>query len=679
MVVAHKDGELAEVGGLRCHLPPVGYGMREERQKDGRHLYKLEPTETIKRHASTKLQYWEAEPLPEWYVQRREQEEMMQENMPTYKDDQLEAYRKREWDRRHRGVWFWNRGRPVYLTGMHYFYLNWWKIDSNPPSYRECDRLFFYFLQYCIEDENCLGMLSVAKRRSGKTMRSGVFTYEYVSRIENAHGGIQSKTDSDAVEVFGKAIVTPWADLPHFFRPIYDTIGGDRPSKVMRFFSPSRKGANAKQGKEDGELRSWIDTESRNALAYDGKALHRYVSDECGKLKDVDINKRHDVVRFCSTVNGRFIGKHLYTTTVEEIEDGGGKFKKLWDGSDHTIKKNNERTKTGLYRYFEPSYTIGDVDIYGFTNETENIKYHTKEREAYKDDREAYFGIIRRNAFTIEEAFKFSNKTGQYDTEQLYDRIEALELYSGTLEKGNFVWENSEPDSKVIWERSNNGRWTVCWKMPETDGSGFESNKVLKRGNQFIPMGKNDFVLGCDPFSHSETQDSRKSLGAAFVKRRFDPTREDDPMNDAFVCMYHSRPATVTIFHEDMLKMCVYYGCQMLLENNKNAALEYFKLRGYEAFLMKLAGYNEYGIPGNNSTAERIVDLTEEYINHFLKKIFFRQLLRQWIDFDFNNRTPSDLAMAAGYTLIADHKRTYKTLNTTSTPIESIFTMHKIA
>jgi hypothetical protein len=527
------------------------------------------------------------------------------------------------------------------------------------------------------------------------TARSGIFLYEFISRQTRVHGGIQSKSDGDAAEVFAKAVIQPWRELPHFFRPIYDTLGGDNPDKGIKFFAPSKKGVNATTVSNQHQfvwqenfsleskkpLASWIDFKARGALAYDGPHLHRYVSDECGKLRDVDINKRHNVVKFCSYVNGRHIGKHLYTTTVEEIEDGGDRFKKLWDMSDHTTA-NGSTTPSGLYRYFEPAYTIDEVDIYGFTDENANRKRHEEERAKAKafGSQADYYGIVRRNAFTIEEAFKFSNQEGLYDTPRLYDRIDALEIYTGVLEKGNFVWKGGVQDTTVIWEKNSSGRWTICWKFPEDKESKLFANNVTRMGNVFVPNNKTEFVIGSDPFSHNVVvDDRRKSLAAALVKRKNDPTVKDE-FNDAFVCLYHSRPPTVTMYHEDMIKMAVFYGCQILFENNKNNWEEYFKMRGYERFLMKLPDYTGYGIPGNDKTAERIVDLTEEYINNNLHRVFFASMMRQWIQFDFHKRTAFDIAMAAGYTLIADHKNLYKKMGDDKTiRLDTIFKLHKIA
>ena len=53
-----------------------------------------------------------------------------------------------------------------------------------------------------------------------------------------------------------------------------------------------------------------------------------------------------------------------------------------------------------------------------------------------------------------------------------------------------------------------------------------------------------------------------------------------------FVCEYINRPPKAEIFYEDMIKMCVFYGCQILVENNKVGILKYFENRGYYEYLM---------------------------------------------------------------------------------------------
>ena len=49
-----------------------------------------------------------------------------------------------------------NKGVPTYLTGTHYMYLQWSKIDVGPPDFREANRLFFIFWEACKADKRML-------------------------------------------------------------------------------------------------------------------------------------------------------------------------------------------------------------------------------------------------------------------------------------------------------------------------------------------------------------------------------------------------------------------------------------------------------------------------------------------------------------------------------------------
>ena len=49
-------------------------------------------------------------------------------------------YIDEEFKRREEGFWFYNRGKATYLTGTHYMYLQWSKIDVGAPDYREANR-----------------------------------------------------------------------------------------------------------------------------------------------------------------------------------------------------------------------------------------------------------------------------------------------------------------------------------------------------------------------------------------------------------------------------------------------------------------------------------------------------------------------------------------------------------
>jgi len=76
-------------------------------------------------------------------------------------------YIDEEFNRREQGFWFYNKDVPTYITGTHYMYLQWSKIDVGKPDFREANRLFFLFWEACKADVRSYGMCYLKNRRSG--------------------------------------------------------------------------------------------------------------------------------------------------------------------------------------------------------------------------------------------------------------------------------------------------------------------------------------------------------------------------------------------------------------------------------------------------------------------------------------------------------------------------------
>ena len=105
------------------------------------------------------------------------------------------------------------------------------------------------------------------------------------------------------------------------------------------------------------------------------------------------------------------------------------------------------------------------------------------------------------------------------------------------------------------------GKWEITW-VPEVQNQ----NVITSRYNKKFPGRSDALVAGCDPYDHDTTTDGRRSDAAAHVFHKFSMA-SDASMQ--FVCEYINRPPKAEIFYEDMIKMCVFYGCQILVENNK--------------------------------------------------------------------------------------------------------------
>lgn len=508
------------------------------------------------------------------------------------------------------------------------------------------------------------------------TARAGSFLYEYTSRTPAKHGGIQSKTDGDANEVFKKAVVDPFRHLPHWFRPIFDTAAGSDPKKELRFFAPSRKGRKKKSEINTMDaLESFIDFKSSGVIAYDGPELHRYVSDESGKLENISIMDRHDVVKFCSEVDGAFVGKQLYTTTVEAQESGGSEFFKLVKQSDRRELTENGRTKSGLYCYFLPAYRTLFYDKYGFPDEDKGRTYFMNTRTSLVAEPRSLSSFIRKNPFTLAESFRVDGEKSLFNPERLNEQLEWLNWHPEIIQKGNFEWKNNERLTEVIWVPTVNGRW----QMP-TAFNIAKSNEVEFRNGRYYPKNTHSYRGGADPFRFDKAKDKRRSDCAAFIAKTLDPINPSYPFNNAFVCRYRYRAATTAMSNEDLLKMCWFFGCPILIERNVNHWCSFFIENNCQGFLIKLDGEEEFGIysDGQGGMLQAIADLLESYIEHDSKKLLFKELVSEYLEFDIGNTTAYDETIASGITLVALKKSYRKIKNDGSNDISRYFKRYKV-
>lgn len=626
---------------VTVNLPQIGYGYNLYTQK-------TDKVEILSSSNDIYDQCWVRPLPPENFKKKRYTEKIRQLKDKSYFDEELESYRQQEWHRRKYGVWVMINGETVYITGLHYFYLTHWRIDKGYPKYRLPDRQYFYFMDYVLEDPYSAGMVEVEKRRQGKTYRSGVFLFDRITRGKELHGGIQSKTSTDAKKnVFKKAVVQPFRKLPHFFMPEYDKSMGPTPTTELRFFKTYVKGRNVDYDYDpDAELESWIDCESSKPEAYDGTRLDAYVRDECFK-GEVDPLDSHETVFPCLIDDeDNIIGKALYTSTVEDMGDMMNESAvELWKQSDFYKRTENGRTESGLYRFFLPAYKCTRIDKYGNPDEEKAREFYERERRSKKSSR-SLSNYIRKFPFTWKEAFRIDNESSVYDNLKLQERDDVLKWKDNVFERYSLTWENGVRDTKVIPKKSKDGRFMVAW-MPEE----YKLNKCRRVGGKILPNkdAMLEYAIGIDPYDHHKPKRGRGSMAAAAVYRKQMP--DDDLFSENFVILYVGRPPKAPIFYEDMVKLCHWLGAQMLFESQKQGIRQYFEDRGREHFMVKYDG-KEYGIPASTPTLISLMEATEIFIEDRSQVLMFSKMSDDWQMFDPSDTEKFDVAMASGYALL---------------------------
>jgi len=132
------------------------------------------------------------------------------------------------------GFWFMNNGSPTYITGKYYYFLNYFTLENGEkPQYRDCDRRYYLFLDYCETSNNVLGILRVKSRREGATSQASSNIIYTATTTEQAKCGIVSKTGDDAKSVFKEMVVYGFRNLPLFLKP--EISAGDDP--ILRILS----------------------------------------------------------------------------------------------------------------------------------------------------------------------------------------------------------------------------------------------------------------------------------------------------------------------------------------------------------------------------------------------------------------------------------------------------------
>ena len=602
-------------------------------------------------------------------------------------------YIDNEFKLREEGFWFYNNSNPTYITGTHYMYLQWSKIDVGKPDFREANRLFFIFWEACKADNRCYGMCYLKNRRSGFSFMASGETVNQATISSDARFGILSKSGPDAKKMFTDKVVPISVNYPFFFKPIQD--GMDRPKTELAYRVPAskltRKSIQANDQREQLQgLDTTIDWKNTGDNSYDGEKLKLLVHDESGKWeRPNNILNNWRVTKTTLRLGSRIIGKCMMGSTSNALDKGGDNFKKLYNDSDVTKRNANGQTRTGLYSLFVPmewNYE-GYIDSYGLPVfdtpekpveapdgskiEIGVLDYWQNEVDGLKHDADALNEFYRQFPRTTQHAFRDETKQSLFNLTKIYEQIDYNEDVNNKsmVTTGSFQWENGKQDTRVLFVPHKDGRFIISWVPPF-----YMQNKVLIKNGTKHPGNEHCGAFGCDPYDISGTVDGRGSNGSLHGLTKF--SMEDVPPSHFFL-EYIARPQTAETFFEDVLMACVFYGMPILAENNKPRLLYHFKRRGYRGFAMNRPDkvWNKLsvtereigGIPNSSEDIKQAhAAAIESYIETYVGfreieygDMYFQRTLEDWAKFNINNRTKHDASISSGLAIMACNKHLY--------------------
>jgi hypothetical protein len=338
------------------------------------------------------------------------------------------AWIKQQIKRHYKGYYFFNNGKPTYMPGCQYTYLNFWPIGNQKnkkglAEYRDRDRRWFISVMYAYKttqgfykykvvyndngesmvryfnikksvdefvekypnnyieegsfivdtgDRTMYGLIYPKHRREGATSRAGFMNW-YVTATMGIQrfGGIQSMSDYHSSQVFSDHIAKRLRRMPFFYKLM--TEGSSVPKEVISFTAPASRASGGVGSTTLPPHEGWINHRPSGERAYDMEKLHFIHHDEVGKVDpkngiNINIIDRWRVVMKCLAQGPYIHGLGLLTSTLGEMEKGGGEqMKKLIFASRFDDRNDNGQTASGLFTLFFPAYDglDGFIDEYG--------------------------------------------------------------------------------------------------------------------------------------------------------------------------------------------------------------------------------------------------------------------------------------------------------------------------
>lgn len=636
--------------------------------------YKLPPVPPPKDIEGVKLerrlQKWRRIPIPEIF----EDLEFDENDEPIYNEEQW-AFINQELDRIEYGFWFYNNGTATYITGLHYFYLQYWTLENgDAPSYRDCDRRYFYFQDYCESKPYIWGIIRGKSRRQGATSQATADQVKTAISTKKANCGIISKTGKDAKKVFLGMIRPGYKGLPIYLKPPCE----DEESKTELSFQRRKQSAAKKSRKrrkgqlfdDDYGMGSYIDFLTTELNSYDSGRQTKPLIDEGGKWPvDVPIDEYWPIIKKTLAIGARRVGFALLPSTCNKMTKGGKGFKTLWDQSNHFKDKI---TASGLYRYFqaaddgyEPYIDEYGMSIKGIPTKEQAVwmkeRYNATDEQCSMSARD--YILLEISRFDSEEKRKEERRMMPMSERELFDYENSADIYDReiVMNQRQYLIDNPVKLRRGMYYRDMNGnsQWKDdpdgMWYSLRFPDDGEVRHKFEHKG-KIKPANTHKYVLTVDPFKNTIVQGAG-SRGSAILGSKLNPL---DPENTGMpLQFFFGRPKFKREFHKQMLLAAEYWGCELCYESDIDDYIEFLIAENKTGYMMKEPESvidpnrkknktaKKFGVKsGDQFSYAMMIDASQAYVIQYGHKIFFDIILEQLETYDPDERTKFDAAVA---------------------------------
>lgn len=559
------------------------------------------------------------------------------------------------------GFWFFNKGIPTYITGMHYDHLVNMYFEFGHALYFDSQRLDFYFRDLVRKDPNCYGALWLKPRRYGMTaeeITQGIYTS---MEDFNRRVGQMSNESRKAVDTLFRPTVDSLIKRPMFMRPRFYTPSGKKPRTELEYIS-GVVDLDVEFEEQDEYLGGGIKPYTTTPAAMDGKKEHYITMDEVWKWMVASPKETLDINKKCVEDFG-ICGKISMLSTMGDSDDYASAIKEgidLWHNSNPEVRDDNGRTNSGLYRYFVSAIHSKVLpheftDKHGFVDEDRATTYIMNDRKKLDKNSKNYVFELRRMPLNPSEALSSAA------TQTLFSRLRIQarlgELNALTLSKKPYVRGNLKESAEglVYFEPDALGIWKMAIQ-PFFDGErGVDTrNRFKKFGDEILPPINPEGCIGYDPVRYADTTSDSISKAAIIVRKKFDYYGGGNQNRYQALC--HYRPEDPEDAHYEAYKASKFFGYQVMHERQVESVERRFRELHALSMLMKNEKDGKYGIwtDNNRKVVKNGVDMVQAYWKmpqmpeeeDFLALTPFEELLLDADDFDILKTTKSDVMMS---------------------------------
>lgn len=574
-----------------------------------------------------------------------------------------------------RGVYMSINGKSKYIPGSYYGYVNYWTLENgDKPEYREADRLFFLFMEFCCFISMWILATTRGKgRRKGATSQGTYWEWWICGRNPNKIGGMVSYNNESVSKIFSMMFMRGFKNMLPCFIEDFDSDSDN----FIRFVKPVEKKKKGVPIKREG-LNSYIDYQPTTLNSYDSGRVSFLLGDEWGKWEKVDVNVYWSKVNPTLTEGDYKVGFAYIPTTVNPKNKGGANFRIFWDAANQfdinpdTGEPYGEFTPSRVVRYFDPATEgyAGCIDKFGDSviddpatpimgNRgiwiTEGSKSRILNRRKKLDGDRL---MEHRRDYPLDEFDLFAFETGQCEFNELalveqikwvkehpekclWRQVRFYEEYNGILKK-----------REVKWADDPKGNW---WLFEEPK----EPNKF--NGTLIEPENTTMFSAGADTYRNIFAIEGSDGV-VLIMKKSCIISGEETGLYP--VAIFVGRPKLIKAFNYQAYLGCLLYGCKINYEID--AGTWYFEnFQEWDA--MRLLEWEpardpvrrERMIkPGTESAqpfqlakqlevAKMYVDGTRvDAYNGNVHRITYLPLLQQLLEYNHSERTPYHLCVA---------------------------------